>query len=58
LRAIRQRLQIHPGADLVICVANLLPIKGLDVLIRAWRQVHMADPLARLLLVGEGPLRG
>jgi glycosyltransferase involved in cell wall biosynthesis len=56
--AIRQRLQMHPGADLVICVANLLPIKGLDVLIRAWRQVHMADPLARLLLVGEGPLRG
>lgn len=56
--AIRQRLHIHPGADLVICVANLLPIKGLDVLIRAWRQVYMADPLARLLLVGDGPLRG
>ncbi len=53
----RQRLRLHPSADVAVCVANLLPIKGLDLLIRAWRQIHMADPLAQLLLVGEGPLR-
>lgn len=53
----RRRLQLHPSADVAVCVANLLPIKGLDVLVRSWRQVHMADPLAALLVVGEGPLR-
>jgi len=57
ITTIRRRIQVQPGADLAVCVANLLPIKGLDVLIRAWRQVHMVDPLARLLLVGDGPLR-
>ncbi|MBI4580848.1 MAG: glycosyltransferase family 4 protein [Planctomycetes bacterium] len=55
---IRRRTHLPPNADVAICVANLLPIKGLDLLVRAWRQVHMGDPLARLLLVGEGPLRG
>lgn len=54
---LRRRLDLPLGADLVICVANLLPIKSLDELIRCWRQVQMADPLARLLLVGDGPLR-
>ncbi len=34
-----------------------MPIKGLEVLVRSWRQIHMANPLAKLLLVGEGPLR-
>ncbi|HON65071.1 MAG TPA: glycosyltransferase family 4 protein [Phycisphaerae bacterium] len=56
--SIRHCLQVERHANVVICVANLLPIKGLDLLIRSWRQVQMADPLARLLLVGEGPLRG
>lgn len=56
--SLRHRLHVQPGADLAVCVANLWPIKGLDVLIRAWRQVQMAHPLAKLLLVGEGPLRG
>lgn len=55
--AVRHRLGLPPGTDVVICVANLFPIKGLDVLIRAWRQVYMAHPLARLLMVGDGPLR-
>jgi glycosyltransferase involved in cell wall biosynthesis len=53
----RHRLGVPPGADIVICVANLLPIKGLDMLVQGWRQVQMAHPLARLLLVGEGPQR-
>lgn len=55
---IRRRLDLPIGADLVICVANLHPIKAVDSLVRCWRQVQMADPLARLLIVGDGPLRG
>jgi glycosyltransferase involved in cell wall biosynthesis len=53
----RHLLHLHASADVAVCVANLLPIKSLDLLVRAWRQIHMADPLARLLIVGEGPLR-
>ena len=53
----RRRLDLHPEDHVVICVANLVPIKGLDVLLRAWRQVSMADRRARLLIAGEGPLR-
>jgi glycosyltransferase involved in cell wall biosynthesis len=56
--ATRHALHLPPSANLAVCVANLLPIKGLDVLVRAWRQVIMADPLARLVVVGDGPLRG
>lgn len=44
--------------DLVVtCVANLMPIKSIDVLLRAWRQVSMAAPCSKLLLIGEGPMR-
>lgn len=56
--ALRRRLRIDLNADVAICIANLVPIKGLELLLRAWRRVCMADPLARLLLVGEGPMRG
>jgi len=54
---IRRQLGLRPTDHIAICVANLLPIKGIDVLLRAWRQVVMADRQAHLLLVGDGPLR-
>ncbi len=53
----RRRLRLSGADHVVICVANLQPIKGIDVLLRAWRQVCMADPSARLMIVGAGPLR-
>jgi len=56
IQSIRQQLQLPPGANVAVCVANLLPIKRLDILIRAWRRIVMADPLARLLIIGQGPL--
>lgn len=58
LSGIRNSLQVSPNADVAICVADLLPVKNIELLIRAWRQVVMADPLAHLLLIGDGPLRG
>lgn len=53
---IRTRSEL-PQGPLAICVANLQPIKAIDVLIRAWRQVVCAHPGASLVIVGDGPQR-
>lgn len=53
---LRRKLRLDEGIVPVICVANLLPIKGLDVLLAAWRKVCLADRSAQLLIVGEGTL--
>jgi phosphatidyl-myo-inositol dimannoside synthase len=42
---------------LVLCVGRLVPRKGQDVLLRGFGQVRRRVPEARLLLVGDGPLR-
>jgi len=60
---------IAPGVDLerfriaapatedrpiVLCVRRLEHRMGIDVLLRAWREVHVAHPQARLVVVGTG----
>lgn len=40
---------------LVVCVGRLCRQKGQDVLLRAWASVAERMPLARLVLVGDGP---
>jgi phosphatidylinositol alpha-1,6-mannosyltransferase len=59
----------HPGADgaevrrryrldgrpVVVCVSRLVPRKGQDALVRAWKRVLTAVPGAALLVVGGGP---
>ena len=57
VRQSRSAIGLQTEDRVVICVANLHPIKGIDVLLRAWRQVAMVEPRARLLIVGDGPLR-
>ncbi|MGH8212207.1 MAG: glycosyltransferase [Rhodanobacteraceae bacterium] len=42
---------------LVGCVANLYPVKRHSDLVEAFARVYSALPTARLLLVGDGPLR-
>lgn len=44
------------GMD-VVCVGRLHPMKGQDVLIRAFAAVHERYPEARLSLIGDGPYR-
>lgn len=45
-----------PHAEFVCLFMNrLVPYKGLDVLLRAWRTVEARDPGAHLAVVGEGP---
>lgn len=41
----------------VMCVSKLRYEKGVDVLLRAWRQVQDEAPDSRLIIVGDGPLR-
>jgi phosphatidyl-myo-inositol dimannoside synthase len=55
---IRGDLGIAPERPVVLCVSRMVPRKGQDTLIRAWRDVRGEsgrDPL--LLLVGDGPYR-
>ncbi len=47
----------RPADHVVACVANLHPIKNIDTLLRNWRRVAMADPRAKLWIIGDGPMR-
>jgi glycosyltransferase involved in cell wall biosynthesis len=55
--AIRDELHLMPGAPLIVSVGRLVRQKGHRHLLRAWPRVIAAHPRARLLIVGEGPLR-
>jgi glycosyltransferase involved in cell wall biosynthesis len=48
---------LDPEAPWVGCVADLVDHKGHDTLLRAWRLVWQAEPTARLVIIGDGPLR-
>lgn len=56
-RELRASWGAHDG-DLVLgCVGRLAPEKGLGLLLEAYRAVKQQHPRARLVLVGEGPMR-
>ncbi|SDG06138.1 Glycosyltransferase involved in cell wall bisynthesis [Lentzea fradiae] len=55
-----RRLFPRPKGDdtpTAVCVGRLARQKGQDLLLRAWPSVRAKVPDARLLLVGDGPLR-
>ncbi len=57
-RAARNRLGIAHTADpVLVWVGRMVPVKGLDILIRACRQLAEQNHRFRLFLVGDGPLR-
>lgn len=47
-----------PDALAVLYVGRLAAEKNLDLALRAFAAIHERCPLARLVLVGDGPLRG
>ncbi|MFH1571933.1 MAG: glycosyltransferase [Gemmatimonadota bacterium] len=51
----RRQLELPPDAFVVLYVGLLVPVKGLDVLVRALGQ--WPDPAWTCVLVGDGPLR-
>jgi len=56
LRRFRPRA-LPSGPPTAVFVGRFVPKKGLDVLVDAWPLVRRALPEARLLVLGEGPLR-
>jgi glycosyltransferase involved in cell wall biosynthesis len=55
--ALRQRLDLAPGRQVVGMVGRMYEQKGHRYLLDAWPAVHVAQPEAVLALVGDGPLR-
>jgi glycosyltransferase involved in cell wall biosynthesis len=56
--AARHRLGIPAGDPIVVWVGRMVPVKGLDVLVRAAGLLRDRGVKFRLFLVGDGPLRG
>jgi glycosyltransferase involved in cell wall biosynthesis len=56
-RAARAALGLDATAPVFGCVASLTPVKRHVDLIEAFASVHAKLPAARLLLIGDGPLR-
>lgn len=54
---VRESLGLPPGGPLVLCVARLMPDKGVDILIRGWPAVQAVWPQAVCLIAGDGPDR-
>ncbi|HLL67319.1 MAG TPA: glycosyltransferase [Micromonosporaceae bacterium] len=55
--SIRAQFDVPVNAFLVVCVANLRPVKNHLLLIRAAEAVIAAQPHALFLLAGDGPMR-
>lgn len=57
-RSVRAELLLAPDHLVVAMVSVLRPGKGHEVALEAVRRLQVAFPQLRLLIVGEGPLRG
>lgn len=57
IQALRARLALDHVGPVIGTVARLVPSKGLDQLLAAFRHVAAQAPSARLLIVGDGPQR-
>jgi glycosyltransferase involved in cell wall biosynthesis len=56
-RALRASWGADDSTLVVVCVGRLAPEKNLDLVVRAFDAVSRAVPDARLVLVGDGPMR-
>ncbi|XAM01485.1 glycosyltransferase [Phycisphaeraceae bacterium D3-23] len=54
----RAKLGIDAQTPVVVQAARFHPVKDHATALRAWRRVHAELPSARLVLLGDGPLRG
>jgi glycosyltransferase involved in cell wall biosynthesis len=55
---IRSHLNLGAQATIVATVGRLIPVKGIDVLVRAAPAVLADRPDTHLVIAGDGPLRG
>jgi glycosyltransferase involved in cell wall biosynthesis len=55
-RALRTKLDLEPGDRVIGHVGRFSPVKNHPFLLRIFAKVARADPDARLVMVGQGPL--
>ena len=55
LRAIRERLGLPTEPFLILFTGNLIPRKGVDVLLKAFHRAAQKYPNLHLVLIGRGP---
>ncbi len=55
--AVRAQLGIDREEFLLVCVARLVEVKGIDILIRAVSKVLRQGVQCKLIVLGDGPLR-
>jgi glycosyltransferase involved in cell wall biosynthesis len=53
----RRRVALDEHVPTVVCIGRIAWLKGQDQLLAAWPLVLAAVPQARLVLVGDGPMR-
>ena len=53
----RKELNVSSNEKLIIFTGRLVPVKGVDILIRAFKILHSKYPSCKLLIVGDGPYR-
>ncbi len=56
--AVRGRYGVNPDEKLILCVGRLVPQKGIEYLIKSIPRIAARYPQARVIIVGEGWLRG
>jgi glycosyltransferase involved in cell wall biosynthesis len=55
--ALRAAWGVRPDDLVVACVGRLAPEKNLGLVVAAFEEIRRRDPRAKLLLVGDGPMR-
>ena len=55
--ALRAQWGVAPDDPVVTCVGRLAPEKNLDTLVAAFDAIRLEQPRAKLVLVGDGPMR-
>jgi len=53
--AIRQKLGLGVGEEIILFVGYIAPRKGVDLLVKAWSEIARMRPKAHLVLVGPYP---
>ncbi len=48
---------VHAGHVQILCVARLVPEKGIEELVAAFKEIRRKNPKVTLTLVGDGPLK-
>ena len=56
-QALRDQWGVAEGDLVVVCIGRLAPEKNLSTLMTAWRAIRGLHARARLVFVGEGPMR-